>query len=546
MNPLFIFLVISVYCFNPEEAQNNCLPSQYLNDNGKCYDCASFCAKCESENRCVECYDNYFLDEESGQCFSCHFHCKSCTSYQNCSACKNTDPVNGICYFCGDLCKTCTLEGCIECLEEAYLKDGECIHCSEGCAECYNSDECIACYSNHRYINGKCVYIGACKDFNGISCLECELGYYLYDGRCLLCFPNCKYCNSYDECTECFDDSYLYNGKCFKCSENCKSCDDERCFSCDFGYYQEIEECKPCKEGCTSCISSEICESCADSYFFMNNKCEKCSDNNCKNCETDGNCIICESGYTLVNNICLKCPDNCDKCSEDLNCLQCNEHYIKNDEGYCVENYGCEDYENGKCYKCENNYYIQDGKCFKSDSNCNGQLSSPYCVGCLTNTTYLDDNFYCSECPYGSSYCVNGEEAIKCDLGFYKNNMGLCSPCPENCWYCLDEKNCISCNNDYYLKDSVCTCLYPDGCPHLKSHENRNLHANPYCNDGFYFINNECLACLEGCKMCKSITRCMHCFSNYTEISGLCYLSDESSGFLIQVLMVSLLGVLLS
>lgn len=200
----FIFLAISVYCYTHDEALNACLPSQYLDDNGKCYDCTTNCVKCESENKCSECSDSYFLDEESGHCFSCPFQCTQCTSYQNCTSCISADPVDGVCYYCGYLCNTCTPDGCVECTLDSYLEDNKCTYCGEGCSECEGPDECLVCNSSHMMINGKCVYIENCIVFDEMECFGCELGYYLYDGICLACDSSCKYCNSYDECTECF------------------------------------------------------------------------------------------------------------------------------------------------------------------------------------------------------------------------------------------------------------------------------------------------------------------------------------------------------
>lgn len=169
---------------------------------------------------------------------------------------------------------------------------------------------------------------------------------------------------------------------------------------------------------------------------------------------------------------------------------------------------------------------------------------------------YLDDNGKCYDCAINCLKCESENRCSECSDSYFldkeselnKDSESLCSPCPENCYYCLDGENCILCDIGYYLKDSVCTCLYPNGCPHWSFYEGRILHDGP-CDHGFYYLDGECFQCLEGCKRCYSITRCKKCYNDYDYVSGLCYKSDNSSiswGYLIQASFINLLGLLIS
>lgn len=212
----------------------------------------------------------------------------------------------------------------------------------------------------------------------------------------------------------------------------------------------------------------------------------------------------------------------------------------------CSEN--CKSCDAEKCYLCEDGYYAKDKECKLCIEGCDSCNNSEICDVCRESYFYI--NGKCEKCfDFNCKNCETNGKCITCESGFYKDNSDLCQPCPENCYYCLDGESCISCNIGYYLKDSVCTCLYPNGCPHWPFYEDRILHDNSPCDHGYYFLDGECLLCLEGCKRCYSITRCKKCYDDYDYVSGFCYQSDNSSiswGYLIQASFINLLGLLIS
>lgn len=79
-------------------------------------------------------------------------------------------------------------------------------------------------------------------------------GYFLRDGKCVACPPNCQKCASEERCDEC--DSFGFaldeaSALCVPCTDGCTYCPDgaDTCESCDIGYTQMGNG----TDGCAKC-----------------------------------------------------------------------------------------------------------------------------------------------------------------------------------------------------------------------------------------------------------------------------------------------------
>lgn len=139
-----------------------------LNKNFGCVEYYSDgCYKCNDDsdlNKCTECYDGFFLADDSF-CYKCQDGCGKCTDDDNCGFClegegyftikesSGDDEWDAECGACVDGCKKCNNDkDCLECFEGYYLSNElndegniQCIACSEGCIECQDENYCLTC-----------------------------------------------------------------------------------------------------------------------------------------------------------------------------------------------------------------------------------------------------------------------------------------------------------------------------------------------------------------------------------------------------------------
>ena len=378
----------------------SCDPGYYLSwykGQISCLKCDDACETCySSPSNCDKCAQGYFREESSRKCTSCEFNCLECDDLRECKKCKDgfrlyqregesdhdcqpckdrgcktcdssatecTECIDGFyqtsiqgtnfvtCSKCPSGCKKCDKSKCTECYEGYYNNNGVCKECSAPCATCESENKCLSC------VNGYLFKDGLCKDPCNSNCLTCEgnpetctschNGFGLKGTKCETCMPNCRICE-YDwqdnmECKSCLNGYYLAeDGNCSKCSESCKTCvSHEVCSSCADGYYFTSmnyepgtyytgtcskcngpghEKCELCIENCNdddtfTCSEMPICTKCTDGYYVdSESKCQQC-ESPCATCTAAGNqsCTSCIEGYTLKGTICSipeKCEDN--------------------------------------------------------------------------------------------------------------------------------------------------------------------------------------------------------------------------------------------
>ena len=379
-------------------------------------------------------YSNYCSESLNGICRKCingYFLSKNqfCTNTENCF---QADKDTGICsscdgeYYLDDedykcksnledndykYCVTKKNDMCVKCVNGYYLgEDNKCTF-TKNCKESENG-KCIECFE-HFYLglDGYCTNIEHCiyADYNG-ECIECEDNYY-YSNEYKECiryefgdkFYGCKYTYFNDACDECKNNFYnRYNDS--LCIDNTKEGPFYRC-----AYDSE---------------DGETCDWCIEDYY-LGSEDLKCSlIENCKKSENENKCIECEDYFCLdVKN--QKCIVNdyledvniiryfaCIRTNEEgTSCEQCKEGYDINEEGYCVDNFNCEEKVNGKCIRCNNN---------SNKTNIYGYLIK-YCAndifGCVS-TSY----FHCLKC----NNLENIHSCTECDEGYILNSYGNC------------------------------------------------------------------------------------------------------------------------
>ena len=99
-----------------------------------------------------------------------------------------------------------------------------------------------------------------------------------------------------------------------------------------------------CENGCDECKydyekKKLFCESCISGYYYDNNlkHCYKCKDN-CKKCTNSVDCNDCNDGYFLSNSFCFQCIIDCKKCNGPAE-KDCYEWYYGDSQLVCYSKY---------------------------------------------------------------------------------------------------------------------------------------------------------------------------------------------------------------
>jgi len=204
---------------------------------------------------------------------------------------------------------------------------------------------------------------------NGNLCRLCKDNYYL-SGLDNLCYDNTDPSNIFykclltdkngEKCAQCVDNYYLGIGD-YLCSKN-QGCifskNENECIKCDDGFCLDLSNGK-CKE------NDMIWEEDEKIYFKCNytneegTKCEECIDG----------FIVNENGLCYNNNTCEEYSDGI--------CIKCKDDYLGYFRSYCLnELFGCVEAMGENCLRCDDIFNFH---------NCT-QCSEGYKIGA---------NFYC-------------------------------------------------------------------------------------------------------------------------------------------------------
>lgn len=293
-----------------------------------------------------------------------------------------------------------------------------------------------------------------------LTCLSCQAGSYLSQGRCLLRTLTVDSCSDYsvraNVCNSCVQGYFLdaSNQVCQKNPVGIGKCteykDIKTCLSCMSGYYLWQNQCLEVKsehqvDNCQFYKSYFECSKCANNFFLDNNECKVSIASNCLRQRSLTKCDTCPVGMGLsVNQDITSCQPlsspNCDIIDEKsvgpkFLCLQCSPGYYSAN-GLCAEVElvskiaNCFTYDkNKKCLTCQNSQILSQNRCISSsstksiqDRNCQSHSISRSCIVCKLGY-YVKDNS-CQSCAT-SDRCLQcnpyaPEECLICKSGYYQ------------------------------------------------------------------------------------------------------------------------------
>lgn len=272
----------------------SCVPG-YAVEAGLCKVCPDNCLTCtpgtNSTFVCTigGCKRGFYQFGTSTKCVSCFNGCPVCGSDPAvCLSCGDGKFLSsrGTCISCSNNCLKCDASSCSICNPGYLLYNSACYSPPVSNCLAYTNLTCTQCSQN--YIlegNGtKCTPNISCNTSS--SCTFCDLNQYLsLTNQCLVCpvIANCQYCNpaksQQNSCLQCNSGYYLNGGNCVLCSS--------------------------AQAGCSACSSAQVCTTAQDGYFISvdysgssgivqlcSGYCSKCS-------QSSLSCTECKSGYTL-------------------------------------------------------------------------------------------------------------------------------------------------------------------------------------------------------------------------------------------------------
>ncbi|CAD8105541.1 unnamed protein product [Paramecium primaurelia] len=353
--------------------------------------------------------------------------------------------------------------------------------------------------------------------------------------------------------------------------------------TCRDGFYLEDQECKPCVQGCLTCIHSFECEVCFSNYYLSQDKlCVLCQD--CQTCYgyKDGTytCSGCIGNSIIISQKCVACGDYCEQCDESRfcnycygspsqyylsidgkNCSQCNIEnciycfdYIINggllqtslDINFKVVNYNLRQVNVG-CALCKENYHFnyKNQKCElkQQDDDCQFAIiqNEDLKKTCLISKTNYDSVQVsnCSIMPNCIScihnYTENESFCIECQDGYYSAVLsGQCIQCGQIC------KTCIQQNQKYrdYWKWSI-KAFYKfvintnndhpfETYASTNSESDLNLVCTS-CHYGYILYDQQCIKdCDQTCNKCEIIDGKATCIQCLETISGFIKSQNEN------------------
>lgn len=257
-----------------------------------CKPCSYTCRVCSSETLCLQCENEYYLQNMT--CLPCStINCLSCDN-QTCLACQTgyyLDQTTGLCELCPmNGTNSCPSSSTISSCQPSYYlsNDGaNCLQCDPNCNLCVSATQCGTCQSGYYLSAFKCFkcLTGCLTCQSANACSSCPIGTFLgSDGACASCsirFPSCSSCTA-NSCLACSSNSYPKNAT--YCSTlpthapipNCLVyTSNMSCQVCQLGYFPKLGQCLPfCSSLCVNCSGPHfgLCFSCSsDSYLFNMN-----------------------------------------------------------------------------------------------------------------------------------------------------------------------------------------------------------------------------------------------------------------------------------
>lgn len=420
-----------------------------------------------------------------------------CGSDENCEnevCIKNCQPKCESGYWCERSNNTC-IPVISPPVRENYIS--RCVKV-DGCATDQTSrvlNDCLRCnatsafevtYSNNQItsvMNRTCIDVGinGCKyayrqASNNIICVECDKGYTLQDGTCLLSIRNCKEFDAVGNCRWCTDDytnesRMLMNGTFEK--GGCKSYPEPNYkqtanFDTDgncayFKYYYTS-----LKKPVAISGGESFCHKCKDAYFLTNGlKCFLKTITNCIDYDktvTSQSAVICtqcDVGFSLSADK-KTCTDNtptnpkylipqCKRYDTNKSCLLCNDNYMLKSVGTNANG------QNTYCFEKKHN----DPNCAEVDSTVFASTGAMVCKTC----NKISGAFaYPAVLGTGIKTCMPIAQRANCAVqnsGAFANDY-ICLQCDNNLYYldidliCQKRLNLVKSCEVYKIDEDVC------------------------------------------------------------------------------------------
>jgi len=171
----------------------------------KCHYTCKTCLNEGERDDCLVCEDNYIKkddvkDTEKSECLAVDGY------YDD-----TTDKKANVCYSTCEACSFSSHNSCITCKNSDKMKlvNGECIPkdgfyitptdptdpqpCSENCLTCHESaTHCTKCDATKKLMLDAATH----------ECV-CSIGFYIKEGTCVECMPECATCDNGDDCLKC-------------------------------------------------------------------------------------------------------------------------------------------------------------------------------------------------------------------------------------------------------------------------------------------------------------------------------------------------------
>ncbi|KAL4507716.1 hypothetical protein ABPG73_012404 [Tetrahymena malaccensis] len=578
-------------------------------DNGTCVNCPPNCEECSSPNTCTKCSGTTFLNFDNTCIDQCQDTFIPDNDNRKCNCPENQsgdsgkcdcssgfyrgsgDP--GDCLSCPQNCDICDSSHCSKCKQGFYFNYNE--QCVSICPETYHADDqqkCV-CGEGQEEINNTC---------------KCPVKQVFENGKCVDCNSNCEQCLTSTTCQKC-DQGFLivYNSICQeRCPETYEENNDQtacicgqnkeeinQTCTCKKQFFEQNSLCRPCISSCDVCQNDNECQKCsANSYLNYMNTCESnCPDTFIKDdinlkcvCPTNfrlqDNKCVCDTGYSYVGGNCIKCPQNCNSCSSENICTQCQLNYFLDFNQTC--NTDCpatysKDLETSKCLcslglientnkhvcECNQGFFLSsDGTCQKCIQSCKSCQNETECIQC-EETFFLDSQNKCVlDCPQTfqedkeNMICICPQNSTlksnicSCNQDYEMQQDNTCKlKCSSFCDSCSVAGECDVCQQGYFMNYDY-TCV--NKCPetYIENKETRTCECDQLAEminvsqfekkcvcpaDLIYQEGNKCLNCISNCQKCSNGNTCDKCIEGfYLHNDGKCGDCDTKNGFFIK------------
>ena len=232
-------------------------------------------------------------------------------------------------------------------------------------------------------------------------------------------------------------------GTCYKCEPGFLLVRGECIDSCSDSFFFDpfSEACLPCKMGCSSCLSADVCTKCLQDYILEDNQCK----------------LVCPEGSFLEeiknSHTCRNCPKNCGKCSDHLTCHTCNLGFYKTNNHLCAS---CppdclECYDSLKCLLCKRWFKQVDFTCLMEEdvsSIWNTKFNLKTRLIKIKRDTTPETNLGNLR---DQRTCLLEFSNRKCELcrpGYFLEN-NRCLACSSGCLQCDLYDFCLQCKSEY-------------------------------------------------------------------------------------------------